>query len=120
MLPYGRSRSGGGPTVESPTPHFCTLSEAYRVLKPEGRLYVDSMNLNGRLVAIFLEVTRLDPRSRSLNVCMTATPDELEVYFRPAALSTFAYPRERCWSKLMAPRQRSESGSKVPRRHTAC
>jgi SAM-dependent methyltransferase len=67
---------------------FRYVREAFRVLKPGGRLYVDTMNLLGSDAwEIFLRLTRLPPRHRPSNACSAATPEELETYFLRAGFS---------------------------------
>ncbi len=57
------------------------VCEAFRVLRPGGRVYVDSMNLLGEEGwAQFLELTKLDPLQRPTRIGKTSTPQELEHY----------------------------------------
>jgi ubiquinone/menaquinone biosynthesis C-methylase UbiE len=64
---------------------FNYVAAAYRVLKPSGRLYVETMNLLGdESWKIFSRLSRLTPHLRPPNVCRTATPQELETYFMRA------------------------------------
>lgn len=61
---------------------FNYVTEAYRVLKPGGRLYVDTMNLLGaESWSIFSAFSRMSAYKRPPNLCRTATPQELETYF---------------------------------------
>jgi SAM-dependent methyltransferase len=64
------------------------VCEAFRVLHPGGRVYVDSMNLLGEEGwAQFLELARLDPLQRPTRIGKTSTPQELEHYVTRAGFS---------------------------------
>jgi SAM-dependent methyltransferase len=64
---------------------FNYVTEAYRVLKPDGRLYVETMNLLGEESwRIFSKFAHMSPDKRPRNLCKAATPQELETYFRQA------------------------------------
>ena len=54
------------------------LAEAFRVLRPGGRVYVDNINLlSPEGWRIFTQTTRMDPLARPVNVSKTSTPEEL-------------------------------------------
>ncbi|MGH9196199.1 MAG: class I SAM-dependent methyltransferase [Acidimicrobiia bacterium] len=55
--------------------------EAYRVLRPGGRFYFDSVNLLGdEGWRLFSDLCRLDPASRPPNVSKSSTSEELRTY----------------------------------------
>ena len=54
------------------------LAEAFRVLRPGGRVYADNMNLlSPEGWKLFSQVARMDPVARPVNVSKTSTPEEL-------------------------------------------
>ncbi len=54
------------------------LAEAFRVLRPGGRVYVDNINLlSPEGWTIFTQTMRMDPLARPVNVSKTSTPEEL-------------------------------------------
>jgi len=61
------------------------VKDAFRALKPGGRLYVDSFSLlSEEGWAIFEQVTRLRPRDRPPYASRPSTPQELETLVRKA------------------------------------
>lgn len=68
---------------------FRYVQEAYRVLRPGGRVYFDNLNLLGdRGWAVFDELaTRHDSASRPPNVSKTSTPEELRTYAERAGFT---------------------------------
>lgn len=64
------------------------VCEAFRVLRPGGRIYVDSMNLLGEQGwAQFVELAELDPLQRPTRIGKTSTPQELEHYVTRAGFT---------------------------------
>ncbi len=58
---------------------FNYIMEAYRVLKPGGRVYIDNMNLLGnRGWEIFQDMARVNPVNRPANMCKASTPQEFQ------------------------------------------
>jgi SAM-dependent methyltransferase len=64
------------------------VEDGFRVLRPGGRLYVDSLNLLGDDGwQRFLELRALPPRARPPQISRASTPQELEAYLRRAGFS---------------------------------
>lgn len=64
------------------------IVEAYRVLRPGGRLYVDNFDLRSRDGwALFLEMAKLDPAVRPPNVSKASTEQELAWYLQQAGFT---------------------------------
>ena len=65
------------------------VSEAYRVLRPGGRAYVDNLNLSGDTGwEIFQQVSRLDSAHRPANVSKASTTEELVTYLSRAGFES--------------------------------
>ncbi len=61
---------------------FSYIKEAFRVLRPGGRCYVDNLNLSGSDTwKIFLQLAALSPTDRPSNISQCSTSEELRVYF---------------------------------------
>jgi ubiquinone/menaquinone biosynthesis C-methylase UbiE len=64
---------------------FGYIAEAFRVLRPGGRLLVDNINLISDEGWAFFEAQRVvPPAQRPANISKTSTPQELEAYFNRA------------------------------------
>lgn len=61
------------------------VTEAYRILKPSGRCYVDNINLAGDVGwSIFAEMTKFEPELRPPNISKSSTAEELSIYLHRA------------------------------------
>lgn len=86
---------------------FCHLDEwdrynyvldAFRVLRPGGRLYVDNFSLGSDGGwAIFEELRRLPPAKRPPYIGKMSTAEELAVYFARAGFGAVAQKQEGIW-----------------------
>ena len=64
---------------------FNYIVEAYRVLKPGGRIYIDNMNLLGnRGWETFQDIAKVNPANRPSNMCKASTPQEFQTYLEKA------------------------------------
>lgn len=64
---------------------FAYIEEAWRVLRPGGRLYVDNLNLTGELGwGVFQQLRATPPRLRPPQASRCSTPQELEAYLTRA------------------------------------
>ncbi len=83
---------------------FRLIEESFRVLKPGGLCYFDSLNLCGDIGWLeFAEETRRDAASRPANVMKASTPQELETYFKQAGFEKVkSYPGERMLALVAA------------------
>ena len=61
------------------------IKDAFRALKPGGRLYVDSFSLLSEDGwSLFEEMARLPPKERPPHISKASTPQELETFVRRA------------------------------------
>lgn len=75
------------------------IQEAYRVLKPEGRLYVDNFNLlSEEGWAVFEGVLAMDPLSRPPHASKSSTPAELVEYLRRAGFAQVQHRETGMWT----------------------
>jgi SAM-dependent methyltransferase len=74
------------------------VAEAFRVLKPGGRMLVDNVNLLSDEGWKFFEEHRaLPPGERPSQISKTSTPQELETYFRRAGFSDILQQNADLW-----------------------
>jgi cyclopropane fatty-acyl-phospholipid synthase-like methyltransferase len=75
------------------------VREAFRVLKPGGRLWVDNMSLcTDDGWALFLEVSKTNPPGkRPPHISRASTPQELETYFRRAGFTSIQTRNRLLW-----------------------
>ena len=70
---------------------FAYVGEAWRVLRPGGRLYVDNLNLTGELGwEVFRQLRATPPRKRPPQASRCSTPQELESYLARAGFSSIS------------------------------
>lgn len=64
------------------------ICEAWRVLRPGGRCYVDNINLGGEIGwSVFEDISRIDPAQRSAAVSKASTAEELVIYLERAGFT---------------------------------
>lgn len=64
------------------------IADAYRVLRPGGRIYIDNFNLlSDEGWALFEDLLKIDPAKRPANVSRHSTPQELELYLMRAGFT---------------------------------
>ncbi|WP_375459541.1 class I SAM-dependent methyltransferase [uncultured Enterovirga sp.] len=74
------------------------VSEAYRILKPGGRLMVDNVNLlSDGGWAFFEEHRAIRPDQRPAQISKTSTPQELAAYFNRASFSEIGQLEAGLW-----------------------
>jgi len=79
------------------------LTEAFRVLKPGGRVYVDNIDLvSPEGWRIFLETARVDPLARPTNVSKTSTSAELQWFATQAGFTDIRLRPGTLWITVIA------------------
>lgn len=70
---------------------YAYVREAMRILRPEGRIFVDGINLCGEpgWELFYDHYTTYAPLDRPPNISKTSTPQELEEYFRRAGVEDY-------------------------------
>jgi SAM-dependent methyltransferase len=70
------------------------VAEAYRVLRPGGRVYVDNFGLSGDMGwSLFLETSKVDAALRPPNVSKSSTGEELQIYGERAGFTDILIER---------------------------
>ena len=83
------------------------VAEAFRVLRPGGRLYIDNFTLTGdEGWALFLDMRRYAPRCRPLNISKASTPEELRVYAERAGFGAIRVRAGSLWVSVFAEKGR--------------
>lgn len=77
---------------------FNYICEAFRVLRPGGRLFVDNVNLLSEPGWDLFELNRkIPPKIRPPYITKASTPQELDAYFRRAGFSQIAQQEVSLW-----------------------
>lgn len=77
---------------------FNYIREAFRVLKPGGRLWVDNFNLlSEEGWQLFESLCQLPPHQRPAQISKSSTPQELQVYFRKAGFTHIGQQESGMW-----------------------
>jgi SAM-dependent methyltransferase len=79
------------------------IADAYRVLRPGGRIYFDNFCLGSPMGwQLFDEMARLDPAARPPNVSKSSTVEELQVYAEKAGYRNIRVTRGELFVTLVA------------------
>jgi ubiquinone/menaquinone biosynthesis C-methylase UbiE len=82
---------------------FRYFEEAFRVVRPGGRIYVDNINLlSPEGWKLFVQTMRIDPLARPANVSKTSTPDELSWFATQAGFADVRTRFGTLWVTLIA------------------
>ena len=81
------------------------LADAYRALRPGGRIYVDTFNLlTDEGWALFDHLVKVDPAQRPANVRRHSTPQELDTYLTRAGFTAVRLRTGGLWVTAIARR----------------
>ena len=79
------------------------VTEAFRVLKPGGRLYIDNFNLlSEEGWSLFVTLCRLDPVARPANISKSSTPEELRLFVTRAGFGQIRVRTGGLWVSVFA------------------
>jgi SAM-dependent methyltransferase len=81
------------------------VADAYRALRPGGRIYIDNFNLlTDEGWALFEDLLKVDPSKRPANVSRHSTPQELEAYLTRAGFTGIRLRTGGLWVTALARR----------------
>jgi SAM-dependent methyltransferase len=74
--------------------------EAHRVLRPNGRIYIDNFNLCGEKGwAVFEQHRSFKPEERPVHISVSSTPQEIEMYLKKAGFQSVMIESHTLWAR---------------------